>query len=258
MGTYSVLLKTWKPIPHMEIGKELSDLIGVHLQDAYMHLRRQQGIIWEGLDEYDANKLGSFLIGKGYQAGLVPDEYVVKLGRPTQIRNADPVPGGFEMEDFHGQKTLIEGGRISLAQAGWVEEKVEHSPRQSTNASVPTYGEYSDHWIMNRADSHLRSEQITTGWVLHLFMKGEPVEWYRVVGSHFVYDYQKIPVIKREDRFGILLEDLAKVLPYECLGPVYRMCMGNTSIPAKEGAYDTLSEMTDRARWILTMKKLEA
>ena len=256
MSEYAVLLAPYTPLPHIMLGDEVAKITGVHRQDALIKLRKQQGIVWEHLERGSADRLGAYLIANGYPAGLVEQEEVVKLHRPVLCSNADPVEGGFELEDIFADKNLMNAESIEYMQAGWVDEEYEIG-RERVLKAGKTY----------RSDLHassLRSYRYTTvpkietlGWVLHIFQYGEPVEWIRIISRSFNYDYQNMIGVHRDQRFGLLLADLARVVPMAALDEGFKAVMGSDCSDHEFHNYDTLEEMEERARWELTMRKLE-
>ncbi len=249
MNTYSVLLESYKRLPHLELGKEVAELMGVHVQDAYTRLRRQEGIVWEGLERSQAEVLGAFLIQRGYPAGLVADEDTVTLGPPRRVHNGGVVESGFEIVDRDESRRVIESGSIALLQAGWVEEKVEVTRDRERVESWQAYRDYSFTYTT-------RPVYETIGWVLQVFETGEPARCVRVTGSRFNYAYQEIDGANSHQRFGILMTDLAKVVGFERLDHGFRLCMGSGTTHPPDATYDSLNEMIERARWELTIRKV--
>ena len=188
MSSFAVLLESFSRLPHLRWGSEIATLLRVHRQDALTRLRRQQGIVWEGLNRDKADKLGSFLIERGYPAGLVTQEDIAQIGKPDVIRNGDVVEDGFEVEGLFGRKSLIETDSIALAQAGWVREKIEVSRTGSSSTKSPKYDMRGARYRSFNYSSEIETQ--TLGWVLQIFAKGEPARCTRVVGSFFNYDYQ--------------------------------------------------------------------
>jgi len=257
MSTYSVLLQSYRPIPHIELGHEIASLVDIHEQDAFMMLRRQQGIVREGLELDKAKKIAAFLIEKGWLAGLVADEHVVNLPKPEVVHNADVLKTGVEIEDLFGDDILIKPDRFELAQAGWILEKIKVGSRARGRMFRNNFGPVEGQWRYPHLVSGTRPVRETMGWVLHLFLKGDPVKWFRIISMNFIYDYQDLKIVNRSHRFGILLSDLARILPFEILDPAFKSCMGSGSEPDTEGRYEDLHSMTEHARWLLTMKRLQ-
>ncbi len=248
---YAVLLAEWTELPHVEFGKDVARILGMHTQDGMGIIRRQQGIVIRGLEKEAAEELGSYLINQGHPCGLVEDTDICQIGDLDQSRNADPVPEGYELEDMFGNKTLIKKEDIVLAQAGWVSEEIELG---SSRLSTPRYGDDG-----SRLSSFNYSREADTrelGSVLQLFHGGEPYECVRIEGSNFNYDYQDMSDGETGFRFAIMLNDLAKVLDYDTLDEGFRLGMGARHARSPEAEYDTLDDMLDRARWWLTMRKV--
>jgi len=248
MTTYSVLLEKYRPLPFTEWGTEIASFMGEHFLDVTTKIRRQQGIVWEGLDDRRAELLGSYLINKGYPAGLVEDDEVAKFGTFRLVRNADPVASGIELQDAWENKTLIESGNIILAQVGWVEEEVQIG---STRKNLPGYN------IQGVRDSSISySREIimaSIGWALQIFHDDGVIKVERILGDHFNYDYQSIADAVKHQRFVILLNDLAKVFRYDSLDEGFKLSMGSFT-KSPEAAYRSLDDMMDRARWAVTLK----
>ncbi len=252
MTTYSVLTEEYRELPHLEWGKDLAHLMGSQVQDVYLKLRRQQGIVWSGLERDRADTLGGYMIQKGYPAGLVEDANVATLGNPELIRNADPVDEGLELEDIWGKKTLLESGTMVLVQAGWVKEKIAVG---SSTDSTPRFDKTSKG--SGPAPYKRKPPMAKIGWVMQIFQKGDPCDITRIMGSYFNYDYQNVDSYSRDQRFGMLLKDLSNSLPYEILDKGYRISMGSTSSAPSEAIFDTLDELNERARWQLTLRQVK-
>ena len=250
MTTYSVLLEKYRPIPYTEWGTEIASFMGEHFLDVTTKLRRQQGIVWEGLDDRRAELLGSYLINKGFPAGLVEDDEVAKFGTVRLVRNADPVARGIELQDAWENKTLIESANIILAQVGWVEEEIEigSKPKRVGGGSLDPSGQIPDFVDFSR-----ESIKAPLGWLLHIYHGQEPIGVVRIFGEHFNYDYQSFPDAARNQRFVILLNDLAKVFRYDSLDEGFKLSMGSFT-KSPEASYKSLDDMMDRARWAVTLK----
>ncbi len=255
MTKYSVLLESYSPLPFIAWADEVEKILGMHRQDVILRLRRQQGIVWEHLDREKADMLGSLLISYGYPAGLVEDSDVVRLPIPTLSKNADPVEGGFELEDLFSDLTLINAESIEFMQAGWVEEKVEvgtvKPPRSRSGLKYSADGTRAGSFMYTRMK---KKEPI--GWVLHVFQKGEPLEWLRIIGRNFNYDYQPVTGVYWMQRFGLLLTDLARITPFASLDEGFKETMGSDGSNYEFCSFDSIVEMEERARWQLTMLKI--
>ena len=249
MNTYSVLLESYKRLPHLELGKEVAELMGVHVQDAYTRLRRQEGIVWEGLERSQAEALGAFLIQRGHPAGLVADEDIVTLAPAHIVRNGAVIREGFEIVDRTETRRVIEPTSIALVQAGWVEEEVEVTRDREHVVVWQPRRDYSFNYTT-------RPVYETIGWILQVFETGEPAPCLRVMGSRFNYAYQEIDGANSHQRFGILMTDLAKVVGFERLDHGFRLCMGSGTPHPPDATYDSLNEMIERARWELTIRKV--
>jgi len=248
MTTYSVLLEKYRPIPYTEWGTEIASFTGEHFLDVTTKLRRQQGIVWEGLDDRRAELLGSYLINKGYPAGLVEDDEVAKFGTVRLVRNADPVASGIELQDAWENKTLIESSNIILAQVGWVEEEIQ------TGTTRRTASDYNSNLVHTYPMIYDRIPVMSSiGWLLQIFHDDGAINVERIFGEHFNYDYQSLADAARHQRFVILLNDLSKIFRYDSLDEGFKLSMGSFT-RSPEAVYKSLDDMMDRARWAVTLK----
>lgn len=252
MEKFSVLLETLEKLPHLELGEEVAEITGAHIQNVYINLRRQQGIVWEHLEREKANALGALLIERGFSAGLVHDEDVRQMGNAREIHCGAVVEDGLLIEDQYGGTDMMGSDSIELAQTGWIEEKEEdasdrYKPRR-VRLGIDPYAPGISRF--------LRPGVQPTGWVLQVYPVKEADEFVRIFGKEFNYGYQGDVTGNRKQRFGMLLTDLSDVLSVDKLDLGFRVSMGATESPTAEARYETLDEMTERARWLLTMKKL--
>jgi len=255
--TFSVLLKQYSKLPHLELAEEVATMVGMHKMDVTIRLRWQQGIVWSGLVIDNADKLAKLLIGKGFECGIVPDSDLWQGGKPFGCRNADVLQEGFEMEDAYGKKKLIPAEKIAFAQAGWVEEKIRKGRYRGLNEFGMVFtGGFGTYQPPVNFHKKREPDKRAIGWVLHLFLKGIPGKSYRIIGREFNYDYQGFMGEYWEKRFAILLSDLAVILADDCLDDSLIRIMGKDH-PDREGVtYDRLKFMMERARWELTMRQL--
>lgn len=253
---YAVLLESCSQLPFIVLATEVAEIVGAHRQDALIQLRKQQGIVWEFLEHEKAEKLGALLIANGYPAGLVEQDDVVRIHKPILCSNGDPVEGGFELEDIFSDKRLVRSVSIEYLQAGWVREEVEVDRRRIQSSSSVRAG-----YMFGTRDKTTRyttrGETESYGWVLNIFQYSKPVEWLRIIGRSFNYDYQSLSGAFWKQRFGLLLADLARVAPYASLNEGFKATMGSDGSSHDSCEFETLEDMENRARWELTMRKLE-
>jgi hypothetical protein len=256
MAAYAVMLESFAKLPYREWGRDVAEILGVHPVDANTRLRRQQGMVWDGLDQGQATALAAFLIEHGHPAGLVAEEDIAVPGRLRNCRNADVVQGAFELEDPYGHKTILAPEVVELAQAGWIEEEID-SFRGIPRSIFPPIASGPEGMRVQGAEWSDPQRMEPLGWVLHLYCGGDEEECVRIVGQRFNYDYQGLLEGGWQERFGRLLADLGRVLPDDCLDAGYRLGMGLASKPPEEARYDSLDSMVDRAIWTLTLKRFE-
>ncbi len=249
MDEYAVLLRSYAPLPHFEWRSEVAAVLGRHPQTVAIRLRRQQGIVWEELGFDQANGLATFLIEKGFPAGLVAQEDIVTPGKLTVIRNADVVDSGLELESFFADKEILDANSVEFAQVGWVAEMDEarHMPRRG----------YRDSSRLDRSIARILTTADKIGWVLHLFHRGDNPDWLRIVGRKFNYDYQETVGGSKDERFGRLLEDLSHVVPSEALDDRFMRSIGAGRAHDENVEFEELDDMIERARWELTMRSLD-
>jgi len=250
MTSFAVLLESYTALPTHEWGEEISSFMDEHLIDSNSRLHRQQGIVWDGLDRPRADRLGAYLIEKGFPAGLVEDADVAKFDTPKTVRNADPTPSGLEIEDIWEKKSMIGIGSIILAQVGYVEEKVDVGAAVSRTSGFNTKGTHET------PPTYIREKvKEAVGWTLQIFHEGTPVKVVRIFSKHFNYDYQGMIDANKMQRFSILLNDIARILPYECLDNGYRQSMSSLT-KHEDSVYKTLDQMIERARWAVTIRSV--
>jgi len=253
METFSVLLETYEQLPHLDLGEEVAKITGVHTQNAFIRLRRQQGIVWENLERENANALGALLIKHGHSAGLVRDEEVRKEGTQWEVHNGSVTDEGFVIEDPYGRTSIMKSGSILLAQAGWIEEKAagvtDRYKSRRTRVGIDPYSS-------DMAISFLRPKVAPIGWVLHIYPVDQEERYVRVIATEFSYSYQGYVEGDRNMRFGMMLSDLSKALPDDKLDFGFRLSMGTDCSPVDDVEYPTIDEMAERGRWLMTMKKL--
>jgi len=249
--TWAVLLQTYKELPYSQLAHRLANIANMASLDIAARLHHQQGIVWENLPEDKAKSLASILTGDGFPSIAIPQDQIVKLGRPAVTRRAVATATGIEVSDMYGVTVVLPHDRIVLAQAGWVSEAVEIGPDLSiASADVRLTEEYGMGPAYFKAT---KPETGELGWVLHLFSSAKP-EWIRIEGRHFSYEYQDSIGEAWQNRFRVLLGDFAKVLPEQCLDECYKSILNDPAKLPAGVAYRSIHDMVERAVWILTLK----
>jgi len=259
MNTFSVLLQAYVKLPHLALGERIAGLLSVHLQDATVRLRHQQGIIWENLPFDKANALASFLIEKGYPSGLVPQNELVQPGNMMLSRKAEIMDSVFVFVDINDNRLSLSDGNVALAQVGWILEEVEvgsacrDKPVATSTLRLKGEGKYRYYGIDRHAP-----ETEPFGWVLNMFSKGSHPDCVRIQGRSFNYSYQGLHEGGWKDRFGRLLSDLSNILSPGKMDEGFILAMATPLKPAQLAEYETPKAMIERARWSLTLKLVGA
>ena len=252
MPGYTVLLEKWSPLPHKELGKDISAITAIHLQTIYTRLRLQQGIIAENLELDLAETLAKFLTDSGYPSIVINNSDVFTPGRVILCRNADIVDGEIRIEDPYGNMSTLDIDRISFVHVGWVDEKDKPSDSRKHyfgNMVPSRYGPVEG-FPMN-----VRQNTSSIGWVLHLFSDEFGVDYLRISYNRFNYDYQQSGEESREKRFRRLLYDLKNLIPIEKLDESFiaaLMCGGE--IP-DHLEFENMDALMKRIVWLQTLNK---
>jgi len=254
MGNFAVLLENYSELPFYDWGPELAKLLGIPEYDLRVKLRHQQGIVLENLSDEKAGHLIAYLKSKGHLAFSVPGDKVVKLDKPMISHAGKLSSDGIEFDDFEGNKFIFRTEEIALIQAGWVEEdiKPEEKPQSPIRLHVDRLGPRG--MRLHEAAIFGRESNEPLGWVLNVFRNGYSPAWMRISGHEFNYGYQGKVEAGWEQHFRKLLTDIAGVVPENKLDYGFLCSIDKLSCPPKAAEYRTLSNMTERARWMLTLR----
>lgn len=251
MSNYSVVLKEWKKIPHLKIGNEIASMISIHKQDIFTSLRRQNGIVFQGLMQSEAEKIAKFLTDEGFPSASIPDDDLNLRFDFQLIRNADVINEGLEIENPYGKKSLVSSDTIKYIHAGYVDESLKDS-----DGRMGLFGTLSGSG--QGAVEGPPIKPISTagqlGWVLHLFIDDELSTVYRIIESKFYYDYQGKEFVSPVLKFATLVEDIDRLWDNAALDKNIKPAMESLPEIPPDIRYDTLEDLEDRIRWSMTVQ----
>lgn len=280
---YALLQEEFVRIEPESLGPVFERVLGLQHFDAMRLAREARGLLAEQLESREAETLRDALAAEGLPVRLVPQELVVRIGKPILSRNLVFRADGLYVEEgFSGRLTPLPWPNLFFISAGEIRERREKPIRLSdaraagrlarrtkgllVNLAGPIFGRLIFNALEIREPGRssgrpgranpLRLADVfastASGEALHLRLRAPDLYYEQILGPEFSRD------VKRD--FARVLARLCTQAERAMVGPAARALILSGSDPgldASEAQFGEETEFTAYNRWQIQMMLLE-